>query len=203
MKKVKLVVILALSLALLLALVLVMGGQAQGPGGDEKNEEGGVGGLGLADPPPAGYTVLYMFTGARDDYAELDPDTAATAVHCTNYGSSGVNVLVEISDYDNTPTISGTIWIPPSGSVTFCSQDAPVYAVDVVMWSTSDSINQGSGRVLADSSSAKIICTAQVIDPANDPPEYGAKLALYDGSGNLIGGESPEVYLPIIMRNYP
>jgi hypothetical protein len=45
--------------------------------------------------------------------------------------------------------------------------------------STSDSINQGSGRVLADSSSAKIICTAQVLDPANDPPEYMVNLDLF------------------------
>jgi hypothetical protein len=69
------------------------------------------------------------------------------------------------------------------------------------MLSTSDSINQGSGRVLADSSSAEIICTAQVIDPANDPPEYGVKLALYDGSGNPVG-RAPKVYLPIILKNY-
>lgn len=67
MKKAKLVVVLTLPLVLGLALVLALVTYAQGPEGEEGAVgEGAVGGQGLADPPPAGYTVLYMFTGAID-----------------------------------------------------------------------------------------------------------------------------------------
>ena len=61
----KLMASLILSILLLLALGLVMVAYAQGPG-DDREEEGGIGGLGLADPPPDGFTVLYTFTGAKD-----------------------------------------------------------------------------------------------------------------------------------------
>jgi hypothetical protein len=202
MKKAKVVVILALSLALLLALVLAIGGHAQGPGGDEKNEEGGVGGLGLADPPPAGYTVLYTFTGATDAQ-DRTPNSAATVVHCTNYGDTAVNVCVEFGDWDNSPVISCTTSIASNYTKTFSSQ-SPVsfYGLHCIMSTPStDDINQGFGRIMADSSSAKIICTAQVVDPINNPPRYGVKLTLFDSSGNLIGG-MPKIYLPIILKSH-
>ncbi|NTU65223.1 MAG: hypothetical protein HGB05_17935, partial [Chloroflexi bacterium] len=153
---------LILSILLLLALGLVMVAYAQGPG-DDREEEGGIGGLGLADPPPEGFTVLYTFTGARDTQAG-GTNSGATSIHCTNAGAANVQVRVEISDFDNAPTISGTLTIPPSGTRTYSSQATNLYAEDFTM-STTDNIDQGSGRVLANSSSAKIICTAQVLDP--------------------------------------
>jgi len=179
MKK-RLVIPLMLVL-LLLALFLTMAGYAQGPGGNEKEkeEEGGAGVRGLADPPPAGYTVRYMFTGAADDDPLADPDTRATVVHCTNHGSSSVNVWVEISDFDKNPTITGTVPLAPSWTATFSSQNTEVYAEDVILSPHTDDINQGSGRILVNSSSTQIICTAQVVDPTNDPPEYMINLDLF------------------------
>ena len=48
------------------ALKLRVSGAYRAGSGDDREEEGGIGGLGLADPPPEGFTVLYTFTGARD-----------------------------------------------------------------------------------------------------------------------------------------
>jgi hypothetical protein len=191
--------LVALSLLLLLALIPALAGHAQEPGGGRNGEGAGGGGRGLADPPPAGYTVLYMFTGAADDDALPDPGKRATVVHCTNYGSSSVNVRVEISDYDNNPTVDATHQIDPSHTRTFASQNTQVYTEDSLLPSPSDAIDQGSGRIMADSSSAKVICTVQVVDPANNPPEYGVKLTLYDRSGHIVGSVR-KVFLPIILK---
>ena len=175
MKK-KLIVTFGSVLVVGLALALVV--YAQGPQGDEGEEPGGIGGLGLADPPPAGFTVLYMFTGAKDTQ-NATPNTAATSVHCTNYGSSSVQVRVEISDKDNVPTDSATFTLAPNATETVSSQLTELYFEDALLSTTVDDINQGSGRILADSSSAKIICTAQVLDPINNPPQYLINLDLF------------------------
>jgi len=192
----KLMATLILSILLLLALGLVMVAYAQGPG-DNREEAGGIGGLGLADPPPDGFTVLYTFTGARDTQAG-GTNSGATAVHCTNAGAANVQVRVEISDFDNTPTISGTLTIPPSGTRTYSSQATNFYVEDFTM-STTDNIDQGSGRVMANSSSAKIICTAQVLDPVGNPPSYAVKLTLYDSSGSIVGSIR-KIFLPLILK---
>jgi len=172
----KLMATLILSILPLLALGLVMVAYAQGPG-DDRGGDGGNRGEGLADPPPAGFTVLYTFTGAKDTQAG-GTNSGATTVHCTNAGAANVQVRVEISDFDNAPTISGTLTIPPSGTRTYSSQNTNLYAEDFTM-STTDNIDQGSGRVLVNSSSAKVICTAQVLDPIGNPPEYVINLDLF------------------------
>ncbi len=178
--KVKLMVPMILSILLALALIMVVAVYAQEPApGDEREkvEEGGKAMNGLSDPPPAGYTVLYTFTGAKDTQAG-GTNSAATAVHCTNAGAASVKVWVQISDFDNTPTISGTLTIPPSGTRTYSSQLTSFYAEDFTM-STTDNIDQGSGRVMAKGSSSKVICTAQVLDPVGNPPNYVINLDLF------------------------
>ncbi|NTU64258.1 MAG: hypothetical protein HGB05_12875 [Chloroflexi bacterium] len=191
---------LILSMLLLLALGLVMVAYAQGPDGGREPEAGGIDGEGLADPPPEGFTVLYTFTGARDTQGNV-PNSGATAVLCTNAGAANVQVRVEISDWDNAPTISGTLSIPPSGTRTYTSQNTNLYDEDFTMIypTPTDNINQGSGRVLANSSSANVICTAQVLDPVGNPPTYAVKLTLYDGSGNIVGSIR-KIFLPLILR---
>ena len=176
----KLIATLILSTLLLLlpVVVLTLAANAQGPGDPREGEGGtGRGGHGLSDPPPPGFTVLYMFTGARDTQAG-GTNSAATSVHCTNAGAANVQVRVEISDFDNAPTISGTLTIPPNGTRTYSSQATNLYAEDFTM-STTDNIDQGSGRILANSSSARIICTAQVLDPVGNPPAYVVNLDLF------------------------
>jgi hypothetical protein len=176
MKK-KLIVTLVLA-SLVLVIVLAMAVYAQGPQGDEGEEPGGVSGLGLSDPPPAGFTVLYMFTGAKDTQS-LGANTAATSIHCTNYGSISTTVRVEISDKDNAPTASASLTLNTSQTGTFSSQNTAIYFEDAPPMNFSDDVNQGSGRILINNSTAKIICTAQVLDPVNNPPEYLINLDLF------------------------
>ena len=167
---------LALSFLLLLILTLAIAPYTSGEPGDVRNEPGGVGALGVSDPPPPGYFVRYMFTGARDNLGT----SAATSVHCTNFGSSSVTVMVEISDFDNNPTVSGSISISPSFTRTFSTANTAVYAEDVTLTNPgTDEIDQGSGRIMVNDSTAKIICTAQVLDPVNNPPEFIVNLDLF------------------------
>lgn len=200
MKKAKLVVILALSLVLLLVLALAMVTYAQGPEGEEEGvrsqEEGGVGGLGLADPPPAGYSVLYMFTGAAND--NDGTDRIATVVHCTNFGSSSVEVEVQMFSWSAYFVYTRTQTIGPNETYTYASQRTNIYYEDVDLHA--GYIKQGSGRVVATGSD--VICTGQVVDPDSDQPSFMAKLPLFDSSGHPVGGKIPDVYLPIILMNH-
>ena len=165
--------LIVLVLALLLTLVLALAVYAQEPAGDETEEAGGISGQ-----APPGYTVLYMFTGAADN--SIGADTIATSVHCTNYGDSTVTVRVEILDKDTDPVISGTTSIGSNRTMTFSSQYTTVYVDDVLLIPLgSDMIDQGFGRIMADSSSAQLICTAQTLDPTNAPPEFIINLDLF------------------------
>jgi hypothetical protein len=193
MKNVKIAAGLA---ALFLALAMAMAVYAQGPGDERPDEGGNVGGLGLADPPPAGFNVLYTFTGVRND--TTPPVTAATSIHCTNHDSNPVSVRVEVFNFNNTATMTGNFTLTPSRTATFSSQFTALYFDDTVL-APASAIDQGSGRVLVNGSSVKIICTAQVLDPTNDPPNYGVKLTLYDSTGNLVV-RTLKTFLPIILK---
>jgi hypothetical protein len=96
MRRTTLVVMLVLGLVMGLTLSAALGVYAQerGEGEREAGSQGEVGGEGLNDPPPAGYSVLYIFGGV----ANRTTGTAriATSVHCTNYGSSPVDTRVEM-----------------------------------------------------------------------------------------------------------
>ena len=170
-------------------------------GEEEKGREivsqDNVGGAGLADPPPSGMSVLYTFTGAR-----YKAGVAATSVHCTNYGTESATVRVEIYDWDNDPyaTFSGQYSIPRNRTATFSTGDTALYSEDVVMsQTTSEEINQGSGRVM--SNKRTLICTAQVLDPAHAQPWFAVKLALYYPDGTPVSAYYlASLYLPVILR---
>jgi hypothetical protein len=119
-------------------------------------------------------------------------------VHCTNIGTTNVQVQVQIADFDNSPTIEGTLTIPPGGTRTFSSQLTNLYVEDSTM-TTTDNIDQGSGRILASTTSSRVICTAQVLDPVGNPPSYVVKLTLFDSSGEIVG--SPRnLFMPLILK---
>ena len=182
---------LVLALLAVLALTATWGVQAQGEGDGPREVE--IGTFGLDDPPPAGYSVLYMFTGvANDDSA---PDKIATSVMCTNYGSTTVNIRVEMFSYDGSTTWFRALDVGPGFSPTFSSQNTVIFFDDEVLGT--DEIYQGSGRVLATGS--RVICTALLVDPDSDQPSFMARLALYDGSGNPVHA-SRKVYLPAILK---
>lgn len=126
---------------------------------------------------PSGYSAIYVFPGARDD-AAVPGTSSGTAVHCTNLGIAIVNVHVEFADFDYSPVYSGTYSLAPNYTATITSRDTAVYSEDLIINADIDSINQGFGRVSVDNNQP-VICTAQVLDPTNNPPNFIVNLDIF------------------------
>ena len=172
------VLILRGSVILLLVLTSALLVNAQSIGHRQTPEPVTAAIKSIADPPPAGFTVLYIFTGARDTQ-NAGTNSAATSIHCSNAGESTTEVIVELTDYDASPTtISSTVSIQPNRTATFSSQATALYSEDDILTSLDD-LNQGSGRVLVSAGADSIICTAQVLDPVGNPPSYVINLDLF------------------------
>ncbi len=176
---------------------------AQGDDGAPNEVTGSpVGDHDLNDPPAAGTKVLYMFTGVTDNLLNV-----ATVVHCSNFGTMDSPVYVEFFDRNagsaNVFT-TDTEDIPENETRTFSTRDVQLYRsteVSPSLTNTNDELDQGSGRVIVPISNTHFICTAQVIDSTAVPPEFGIKLTLYDAHGNIVGHNTPTIYLPIVLRN--
>ena len=191
MNRTKIALILTLTLVLMLALTAALVAYAQGPEDEEGEAQdlsasGGVGGMTLADPPPAGYSVLYMFTGAAND--STGDDRITTVVLCTNWGESDVDVQVQFFNANGDPhtgeaTITaGDTWTyypfgqGPSILFTAGAHDTAVGAADFFL-------SQGSGRVVATGSD--VICTGLLVAPdghtaGSDQPAFMSALQMYD-----------------------
>lgn len=201
--KVKLVVVtFVVALLLSLGVVLTIRISAQeGEGGEELRSQG-IGTQGLGDPPAAGTTVLYMFSGAVDNLFNV-----ATVVHCSNYGPIDSQVFVEFYDVDS-DVYTATDNIPSSQSRTFSSRSTVLYVDHAVAGLTTDDLNQGAGRVIVPNDNTSIICTAQVIHSTTLTPSFGVQLALHDGAGKPVAGtliitEERRIYLPLVLRQFP
>lgn len=173
----RLIVLFTLCLGITAGLIMgyVLSAQAQTGLSDrqpEPNNSGLPAGRGPADPPPAGYTVYYLFSGA------VTTPQVATTVHCTNAGSSIIDVMVELADFDNLPVYTGTAAMGSNTTFTFSTANTGLYSDDVIIDTAGDVLNQGSGRVMANSPTAKLLCTAQTLDVAN-PPTYVVNLELF------------------------
>jgi len=178
MKK-KLVVTLTLALTMGLILTLALA-YAQGSDREVGEEEQDVqaedvGELGLADPPPPGFSVLYMFSGVAND--DTDNDKIATSVHCTNYGSTAASVEVQLFTSGATGVFTVSDTLSPNETGTYSSQGTIFTEIPI----GTGPIEQGSGRVLATAPS--LICTAQLlstspISPAITPT-FVSELELY------------------------
>lgn len=129
-----------------------------------------------ADVPP-GFSAIYVFSGARDDSGS-GGTKSGTSVHCTNLGGATVNVYVELADYDYTPVYTGTFSLAPNNTVTISSRSTAVYDEDITLDTTADDIDQGFGRISIDSNQP-VICTAQVLDPTNNPPNFIVNLDMF------------------------
>ena len=167
---------LALRFCLLLLLTLGIMPHVQAQERRFRDEPRGIGGRALDDPPPAGFFVRYMFTGARNSTAS--PSPSATSVHCTNFGSATVTIQVEIFSFGGGSVTSGSAATAPGTTLTFSSRATAIYFDDVTLLPNIE-LNQGSGRVLVNANTAKIICTAQVVDPTNNPPLFAVNLDLF------------------------
>ena len=171
--------VVALLLALGFVLVLALASAQEGEGGEEIRSQS-IGTQGLSDPPPAGTTVLYMFSGAVDNLFNV-----ATVVHCSNYGPIDSQVSVEFYDVDS-DVYTATDNIPSSESRTFSSRPTVLYVDHAVAGLTTDDLNQGAGRVIVPNDNTSIICTAQVIHSTTFTPTFGVQLALHDGAGKPV-----------------
>jgi hypothetical protein len=187
----KLMVTLTLSLILILLVALGMASAQEPP---ESEEGGELGEFGLADQPPTGFSVLYMFTGVAN-HPTAATRQIATSVHCTNFGSTSVQAQLQLFSLGGGSTYTAAVTINSNQTWTFSTQNTDIYREDSTL--NTPAIEQGSGRVLANNS--QLICTAQVLDPSTNPPAFMARLSLFDGSGNPVGGG--KVYLPIILKN--
>jgi hypothetical protein len=131
-------------------------------------------------PLPAGFSVVYLFPGAR-----TIGTTVATSVHCTNiHNTSAVDVRVEFYDFNgvlvgaNTgavgASVTRTVSASDSGATVFYDEDAFVVVTSP--------INQGVVRVLK-KGTPKVICTAQVLDAASSPPSFAIPLPHFLSTG--------------------
>ncbi|MCB9079514.1 MAG: hypothetical protein H6631_18075 [Anaerolineaceae bacterium] len=172
MKK-KLAVSLSLTLLLLTTLLLTWVANAQEPmsGADGA---GGIGELGLADPPSAGLTVQYMFTGVAN-HPIAATRQIATSVHCTNFGSGNVQAEIQLFSVGGASAYGDTVTINSNRTWTFSTQNTAIYREDSIL--NTGVLEQGSGRILADS--AQLICTAQLLDPISNPPDFIAELEMF------------------------
>jgi hypothetical protein len=198
MRSIKIAVSLS-ALLLALGLTFVVETNAQEPTAEPREEEpsGEIDGLGLKDPPPTGFSVLYMFTGVANDNTPPN-NNRATVVHCTNFGSTATTLGIEffLSTGGGTPNSPYINTLAANQTRTYSTQST-FFGGEVPL--DSGVIEQGSGRVLFKEHS-NVICTAQVLQPGNDiTPTFMVKLPLFDSNGNPIGGGGP-VFLPVILK---
>jgi len=195
-KKIGISLLLFLMVGLVLATVMIA--YAQGPEPEEEPETPdlgaqNIGGLGLSDPAPAGFSTLYMFSGVAND--NTPSDLIATSVLCTNFGSSSVQVELQLFDHNDSNVYTTSTTIASNHTWTASSQNTP-FREDATL--STGLIEQGSGRVLADQ--AHLICTAQLLNPdQGSGTVFISKLPLYDSNGKPVG-KIDFVYLPIILK---
>ncbi|MBN1221350.1 MAG: hypothetical protein JXM69_20670, partial [Anaerolineae bacterium] len=165
--------------------------------------QGEIGGFGLADDPPDGLETYYMFTGV---YNKESGSKFATVVHCTNIGSTAVNVKVEFFAGVGGLPATLTSDVDPSETKSFSTQAIASWP-NLVSPATplGVEIQHGSGWVRAVEGS-EIICTTQIValDGTGVPIDI-AKLHLFDSNGDMIdvnpGPENAgDIFLPLILK---
>jgi hypothetical protein len=130
--------------------------------------------------PAANLVEVYRFTGVTDDGQQGSSNRKkATSIHCTNVANTNNQVEVQVFQYDGTTVYTGTVTISPNRTFTFSTQATAIYFDDVFLGGGGGTgeIYQGTGRILAESK--QLICTAQALDPFNNPPLFVVNLDLY------------------------
>ena len=170
-------------IVILLALALAaFGVQAQGPGTDPDSKDvqtqAEVASIaaGIGNPPPAGFTVLYMFTGVANE-SDSGRDEA-TSVNCTNFHpTASVEVRVEIFNHDPAAMYAANQTVTAGSTDTWSTQSIVAYNDGLILPAV-PYVFQGSGRVLVRQHS-QVICSAQVLDADVDPPVYAVDLEMF------------------------
>ena len=184
-----------LRLVLLLVLTFsALGVQASGEGQSQATEVSIAAGIG--NPPPAGFTVLYMFTGVANE-TDSGRDES-TSINCTNFHpTASVEVRVEIFNQDPAAMYAGNQTLSAGHTGTWSTQSIVAYNDGVILPAV-PFIFQGSGRVLVKQHS-QIICSAQVLDADVYPPVDAVKLPIYDKYGRRAHALR-RTYLPLIRK---
>jgi len=145
--------------------------------------------LGIADAsthtavkaaPEADLSLLYRFTGVSDDGQQgSNTRKEATSIHCTNLGRGNTIVETRVYQWNGTDVYTGTVTMPSGRTFTFSTQNTTIYFDDVLLGGSpgTDAVFQGSGQIWT--SNDNVICTAQVLDPFNNPPTFVTNLPLY------------------------
>jgi hypothetical protein len=115
----------------------------------------------------------------------VDSATAATVVHCTNFGTTTRSVYVDVLDANGTFACGGTLTIATDETWTFSTRATAVFAEDSVC-SVPPAISRGSLRVGVDLTT-QLACTVQIVDPVNATPVFLERLSLYNGEGTYLG----------------
>jgi hypothetical protein len=155
----------------------------------------------------AGYELLYMFSGVRNEIT--DPEFA-TVVHCTNYnpGGGGVEVVVQFFETNaGSTSLTAADTISPDDTATFSTQSIGSFSNEIYELFEDIDIEHGSGRVMVtEGTEATVICTAQVLAlDGSDVPADTTKLHLFDSEGNLIDNDpgttaQDGIFMPIIFK---
>lgn len=131
-------------------------------------------------PTTKGIVALqYRFPGV------VDTSVAATVVHCTNIGSTVASVYFLVRDYNGLQDCSSSgVSIGAGETRTFATHETAVYAEDYRCTGSSPTdvlgIQQGMAEIRANLvGDQRLLCTAQVVDPAASPPAYATTLDLY------------------------
>ncbi|GAB4412393.1 MAG: hypothetical protein Fur0044_06590 [Anaerolineae bacterium] len=171
--KVKLTLALTLALVMLLALVLALGANAQEPTAEPLDTEssGEISGQGLTDPVPAGFSMLYMFTGVNN--VSGSSQGVATTIHCTNFDTKAISLTIQLFKNNGTSATSRTDSLNSNETGTYSTQSTFFNELPFVF----STIQKGSGRVLATTS--KVICTAQLVEPGSITPTFVSELEMF------------------------
>ena len=152
---------------------------------------------GIGDPPPAGFTTLYMFTGVANE--DADGRDQATSINCTNYhNTTAVEVRVEIYGPNPANVYVATQVINAGRTATWSTQSIAAFNDGLILPNV-PLLFQGSGRILVRQHN-QIICNAVLVDADVDPPVYGVNLTIFDRYGR-IAKDVNSIRLPMIMRH--
>ena len=127
-------------------------------------------------PVPADQFLVYVFTGVVNDTSA--GDLTATLVSCTNVGPEAIDVTVELFNSAGNLAGTDTQALTPGETETWESSNAPTIAGSAVTMTTSGIFDAGSGRILASTKKALLLCTAQAIDAESTPAMHLADLPI-------------------------
>lgn len=122
-----------------------------------------------SDPPAEGFEVKYFFSGVMDNASTV------TAIHCTNIGTQGADIRIELYSWDMQDNYFVDQLLQANRTYTFTSSEQGFFNE----WDNLGTgfIEQGVGRIIVEQD-RQVICTAQVLEKTSGIPTFMADLTL-------------------------